>query len=239
MSAFDIQSPTLKKRLAEEFTEQQAEAVLRILAPQLIAWAEYENAINWHTDCLNCARVLDSAYQETCRAEKAEKELEAYEENVVGDMNEKAIDAARKIAELQRLYDEARAVIDELRSDIASRDEADDKQLGEAIDVMRRFKEAYEQSEKQRQNALAEREEWRRRALARRAAIHEIRAELKKTRAQAAEAESETAARILHQAADRMEGARMDPDAINFLHLLAERQTEGFFTDIPHPKDKT
>ena len=31
--------------------------------------AEHENAITWNTTCLACARVLDRAYAETCRAE--------------------------------------------------------------------------------------------------------------------------------------------------------------------------
>lgn len=34
--------------------------------------AEYENAINWHTDCLSCATVLNSCYEQTMRAEQAE-----------------------------------------------------------------------------------------------------------------------------------------------------------------------
>lgn len=34
--------------------------------------AEYENAVNWHTTCTSCARILDSCYAETVRAEKAE-----------------------------------------------------------------------------------------------------------------------------------------------------------------------
>ena len=34
--------------------------------------AEHENAITWNTTCLACARVLDRAYAETCRAETAE-----------------------------------------------------------------------------------------------------------------------------------------------------------------------
>ncbi|MFF2864546.1 hypothetical protein ACFVSX_32280 [Streptomyces rubiginosohelvolus] len=34
--------------------------------------ADYENRINWHTTCASCARILDSAYAETVRAETAE-----------------------------------------------------------------------------------------------------------------------------------------------------------------------
>jgi len=36
---------------------------------------EHENAITWDTTCLSCARVLDRAYAETCRAERAEAKL--------------------------------------------------------------------------------------------------------------------------------------------------------------------
>lgn len=228
---YDIQSPSLKKRLLAVMSEEQADAALAALRPELTAWAEYENAVTWQTDCLSCANMLSSCIKETVRAETAEKELADFEENVVGDMNEKAIAAARQIARLE-------AQVAELRADLEESDRTADENLNEAIDAMRRFKEAYEQSEQQRQNALAEREEWRHRALAKRGAIHEVRAELKKVREAAARDESAVAARILHDAADRMEGARMDPDAVNFLHLLAERQVEGFFTDIPHPKDQ-
>lgn len=55
-----------------EVFESMADAVLASLQPRLAALAEYENAITWHTDCLNCARVMNSAYAETMRAEKAE-----------------------------------------------------------------------------------------------------------------------------------------------------------------------
>ena len=37
--------------------------------------AELENAITWNTSCTSCARVLDSAYEQTCRAEAAEGKL--------------------------------------------------------------------------------------------------------------------------------------------------------------------
>lgn len=36
--------------------------------------AEFDHIINWHTTCASCARILDSAYQETMRAEKAEQQ---------------------------------------------------------------------------------------------------------------------------------------------------------------------
>jgi hypothetical protein len=35
----------------------------------------YENAIDWHTTCLNCARLLESGYADLARAEKAEADL--------------------------------------------------------------------------------------------------------------------------------------------------------------------
>jgi hypothetical protein len=37
--------------------------------------AEFDHIINWHTTCASCARILDSSYQETMRAEKAEAAL--------------------------------------------------------------------------------------------------------------------------------------------------------------------
>lgn len=52
--------------------EHLIDAVLGPLQPRLAALAAYENAITWHTDCLSCARTLDSSIRETWRAEKAE-----------------------------------------------------------------------------------------------------------------------------------------------------------------------
>lgn len=34
--------------------------------------AKYDATMNWHTNCHNCAQLLDSCYAETMRAEKAE-----------------------------------------------------------------------------------------------------------------------------------------------------------------------
>jgi len=36
--------------------------------------AEFDHIINWHTTCASCARILDSSYQETVRAEQAERQ---------------------------------------------------------------------------------------------------------------------------------------------------------------------
>lgn len=36
--------------------------------------AEFDHIINWHTTCASCTRILDSAYQETMRAEGAEQQ---------------------------------------------------------------------------------------------------------------------------------------------------------------------
>ena len=52
-----------------------ADAVLTELKPELDALAEYEHTINWMTTCTSCARILDSAYAETMRAETAEAAL--------------------------------------------------------------------------------------------------------------------------------------------------------------------
>lgn len=51
------------------------DAIHAALQPRLAALAAYENAITWHTNCLNCARLLDSGIRETERAEKAEAAL--------------------------------------------------------------------------------------------------------------------------------------------------------------------
>jgi hypothetical protein len=80
----------LRERIAEAVAnaecEQQpkcpqciADAVLAVrddeLAAALVAVADYENRITWDTTCKNCATVLDGAYAETVRAEKAEAAL--------------------------------------------------------------------------------------------------------------------------------------------------------------------
>lgn len=40
--------------------------------------AELESAIDWQTSCTSCARLLDSGYAETVRAETAERALAAH-----------------------------------------------------------------------------------------------------------------------------------------------------------------
>lgn len=54
-----------------------ADVVLAEMRPEVERLAEYENAINWYTDCLNCSRLLDSAVAADERAGKAEQELQA------------------------------------------------------------------------------------------------------------------------------------------------------------------
>ena len=55
--------------------DNQVDAVMAAILPL----AELENAITWDTSCTSCARVLDSAYEQTCRAEAAEGKLAAIE----------------------------------------------------------------------------------------------------------------------------------------------------------------
>ena len=83
MSApWDIQSPHLMQRLAAVLGEDAAAAAMYLLTPELSAWAEYENAVTWHTECLSCANMLTSCIQETVRAEKAEAELATLREDL-------------------------------------------------------------------------------------------------------------------------------------------------------------
>jgi hypothetical protein len=108
---YEIRQPGLRNRLLTimDISEEIADAALELLKPELSAFAEYESAINWHTTCTSCARILDSAYKETVRAEKAEQALEQYEESVVGDLNEKNINLARTVARLQKELDDLKA----------------------------------------------------------------------------------------------------------------------------------
>jgi hypothetical protein len=50
---------------------EQAEAQVAALTVEVL---DYRNAITWDTTCFNCAKLLDSSYAETVRAEKAEAE---------------------------------------------------------------------------------------------------------------------------------------------------------------------
>jgi hypothetical protein len=76
---YEIRLPSLRKRLMAitGITEETVDAVLETLNPELAAHAEYENAVNWMTECTSCARLLDSCYAETIRAEQAEAKLAA------------------------------------------------------------------------------------------------------------------------------------------------------------------
>ncbi|WP_242890211.1 hypothetical protein [Actinomadura litoris] len=51
-----------------ELTQRAEQAEARL--------AEQDNAINWDTSCLSCAKLLDSCYVETIRAEQAEAAVE-------------------------------------------------------------------------------------------------------------------------------------------------------------------
>ncbi|MBQ6358597.1 MAG: hypothetical protein IJI97_06595 [Clostridia bacterium] len=52
-----------------------AEAAVTAMLPELEAFFEYDTTINWMTTCTGCARILDSAYQETMRRELGELTL--------------------------------------------------------------------------------------------------------------------------------------------------------------------
>jgi hypothetical protein len=76
---YEIRLPSLRNRLTAltGITDETVDAVLEALKPELAAYAEYENAVNWMTECTSCARLLDSCYAETIRAEQAEAKLAA------------------------------------------------------------------------------------------------------------------------------------------------------------------
>lgn len=57
-------------RLATRGAMEVRDAELETLRAKV---AEFDHIINWHTTCASCARILDSAYAETVRAEKAEE----------------------------------------------------------------------------------------------------------------------------------------------------------------------
>ena len=57
------------------FDREQVGVLLREVERLAAAVADYENGISWDTTCLNCAKLWDTCYGETCRADKAEAEL--------------------------------------------------------------------------------------------------------------------------------------------------------------------
>ena len=54
------------------------EAALPLIANYVLT----ENAATWGTSCTSCARILDSAYEETVRREQAEAKVAAARETV-------------------------------------------------------------------------------------------------------------------------------------------------------------
>lgn len=70
--------PAEREALGEALTEPVTAEIecLRAELEHLYAKvAGYETAITWNTSCTACAAILDSAYAETCRAERAEEKL--------------------------------------------------------------------------------------------------------------------------------------------------------------------
>lgn len=71
--------------------------------------AEFDHIINWHTTCASCARILDSSYQETMRAETAEaviaqvQEVHAFAKRVVATSGPGPASAVQAV--LDRLRD--------------------------------------------------------------------------------------------------------------------------------------
>ena len=74
--------------------------------------AEIDHIINWHTTCASCARILDSAYADTRRAETAEADLNACRDRY-------AVAADNAVQEIRRLEADlvaARSTIDRVRT---------------------------------------------------------------------------------------------------------------------------
>ncbi|MFG2001718.1 hypothetical protein ACGFNU_21460 [Spirillospora sp. NPDC048911] len=61
-----------REKLASNWGEGIAHAVVPLVQPRLDRLVELENALDWQTSCTNCARILDGAIAERERAEKAE-----------------------------------------------------------------------------------------------------------------------------------------------------------------------
>lgn len=118
--------PTFAKRLNTVLDETLTSTVLELLAFELAAWAEYENAVTWHTECLSCANMLSSCITETVRAETAEAARDAALARCE-EMNESAINHVRRIGRLKQQVEELSQALDEARNE---RDAATERAIG-------------------------------------------------------------------------------------------------------------
>lgn len=118
--------PTFTKRLNTVLDETQADTVLELLAPELAAWAEYENAVTWHTECLSCANMLSSCIKETVRAETAEAARDSALARCE-EMNEAAVNHVRRIGRLKQQVEELSQALDDARNE---RDAATERAIG-------------------------------------------------------------------------------------------------------------
>lgn len=62
----------LDRLLRDVLLPEEREQLAGLVREREERLADYESRINWHTTCASCARILDSAYAETVRAEAAE-----------------------------------------------------------------------------------------------------------------------------------------------------------------------
>jgi hypothetical protein len=87
-------------------------AVLAAVQPEMAELADYRNRITWETNCGEHARLLDSCYAETVRAEQAEAEVKRLSDLVdrLGLTERQQRDA---LARVRRLHDRLTAT-DEL-----------------------------------------------------------------------------------------------------------------------------
>lgn len=103
----------------------RAGAVMAVVGPELAARdaeierlrvqvAEYENTLTWETTCSNCARLLDSGYAETVRAETAEAAVARHEAEVER-LNTSVLAAYRSLRHREAERDEIRTALTEAR----------------------------------------------------------------------------------------------------------------------------
>ncbi|WP_097982841.1 hypothetical protein [Streptomyces sp. f150] len=62
----------LDRLLRDVLLPEEREQLAQLVREREERLTDYENRINWHTACASCARILDSAYVETVRADTAE-----------------------------------------------------------------------------------------------------------------------------------------------------------------------
>ncbi len=68
--------------MAEPYKAVTADALIAEVVELRRKVADYERGITWFTDCVNCAKAWEMAYNETYRADEFERRVKELEEKL-------------------------------------------------------------------------------------------------------------------------------------------------------------